>query len=68
MTGAVDALPGAKRARARARFGITGVEVKGFRTARGVSFSPGPLCALVGEADAGPNAVPPARIELAHAV
>jgi AAA ATPase domain len=53
MSGAVDALPGAKPARARPRFGITGVEVRGFRTARDVLFSPGPLCALVGEADAG---------------
>jgi hypothetical protein len=35
------------------RFGIAGVEVRGFRSARDVSFSPGPLCALVGEADAG---------------
>jgi predicted ATPase len=34
-------------------FGLTGVEVKGFRSAREVSFSPGPVCALVGEADAG---------------
>jgi predicted ATPase len=42
-----------RSARARASFGVTGVEVKGFRSARDVSFSPGPLCALVGEADAG---------------
>jgi hypothetical protein len=35
------------------RFGIAGVEVRGFRSARAVSFSPGQLCALVGEADAG---------------
>ncbi|MEX0673177.1 MAG: TOPRIM nucleotidyl transferase/hydrolase domain-containing protein, partial [Gaiellaceae bacterium] len=34
-------------------FGIAGVEVSGFRSARRVSFSPGPLCALVGEASAG---------------
>ena len=34
-------------------FGITDVEVKGFRSAREVSFSPGPLCALVGEARSG---------------
>ena len=34
-------------------FGITRVEVRGFRSAREVSFSPGQLCALVGEADAG---------------
>jgi hypothetical protein len=32
---------------------ITRVEVRGFRSARGVAFSTGPLCALVGEADAG---------------
>ena len=38
---------------ASAQFGITDVTVKGFRTAREVSFSPGPLCALVGEANAG---------------
>jgi hypothetical protein len=35
------------------RLGIARVEVRGFRSAREVSFSPGPLCALVGEADAG---------------
>jgi hypothetical protein len=35
------------------RFGITSVHVRGFRTARDVDFSPGPLCALVGEAAAG---------------
>ncbi len=35
------------------RFGITEIRVSGFRTLRDVSFSPGPLCALVGEADAG---------------
>jgi hypothetical protein len=35
------------------RFGITGIRVSGFRTARDVSFAPGQLCALVGEADAG---------------
>jgi predicted ATPase len=38
---------------ASAQFGITDIAVKGFRSARDVSFSPGPLCALVGEADAG---------------
>jgi predicted ATPase len=38
---------------ARARFGVTRVEVSGFRSAREVAFSPGPLSALVGEADAG---------------
>jgi hypothetical protein len=35
------------------RFGIAEVMVRGFRSARDVSFSPGPLCALVGEANAG---------------
>jgi predicted ATPase len=49
----VDALPSVKPARARASFGVTRVEVSGFRSARDVAFSPGPLCALVGEADAG---------------
>jgi predicted ATP-dependent endonuclease of OLD family len=34
-------------------FAITGVEVRGFRSARDVSFSPGPMCALVGETRAG---------------
>jgi putative ATP-dependent endonuclease of the OLD family len=34
-------------------FGVAGVEVRGFRSAREVSFSPGQLCALVGEADTG---------------
>jgi predicted ATP-dependent endonuclease of OLD family len=32
---------------------ITQLEAKGFRTARDVSFTPGPVCALVGEASAG---------------
>jgi AAA ATPase domain len=36
-----------------ARFGLTRVEVSGFRSAREVVFSPGPVSALVGEADAG---------------
>ena len=49
----MDALPGVKPARARANVGVTSVEVRGFRSAREVAFSPGPLCALVGEADAG---------------
>jgi predicted ATPase len=49
----VDALPSVKPARAHASFGVTRVEVSGFRSARDVAFSPGPLCALVGEADAG---------------
>jgi hypothetical protein len=34
-------------------FGIAGVEVRGFRSAREVSFSPGRVCALVGGANAG---------------
>jgi predicted ATP-dependent endonuclease of OLD family len=34
-------------------FGIAGVEVKGFRSLREVAFSPGPMCALVGEASVG---------------
>jgi hypothetical protein len=34
-------------------FGIAEVEVSGFRSAREVAFAPGPLCALVGEANAG---------------
>lgn len=42
-----------KPPRARACFGVTRVEVSGFRSAREVAFSPGPLSALVGEADAG---------------
>jgi hypothetical protein len=49
----VDALPSMKPARAHASFGVTRVAVSGFRSARNVAFSPGPLCALVGEADAG---------------
>jgi predicted ATPase len=36
-----------------AGFGVTRVEVSGFRSAREVAFSPGQLSALVGEADAG---------------
>jgi putative ATP-dependent endonuclease of the OLD family len=36
-----------------ASFGITRVEVRGFRSVREVAFSPGRLCALVGEANAG---------------
>jgi predicted ATP-dependent endonuclease of OLD family len=49
----VDALPSVKPARTRASFGVTRVEVSGFRSAREVAFSPGPLSALVGEANAG---------------
>lgn len=36
-----------------AAFGLVRVRVRGFRTARDVSFAPGPLSALVGEANAG---------------
>lgn len=35
------------------RFGIDEVEVRGFRSARDVSFSPRSMCALVGEAKTG---------------
>jgi hypothetical protein len=49
----VDALARMKPAGDRATFGVARVEVSGFRSARLVAFSPGPLCALVGEADAG---------------
>jgi hypothetical protein len=48
-----EALPSVKPPPVRARFGVTRVEVNGFRSAREVAFSPGPLSALVGEADAG---------------
>jgi hypothetical protein len=34
-------------------FGIATVDVRGFRSALEVSFAPGPLCALVGEANVG---------------
>jgi predicted ATPase len=53
MSRRADARPSEKAARAHARLGLTTVEVKGFRSARDVSFSPGPVCALVGEANAG---------------
>jgi hypothetical protein len=49
----VHALPSVMPAGARGSFGVTRVEVSGFRSAREVAFSPGPLCALVGEANAG---------------
>jgi AAA ATPase domain len=49
----VDALPSVKPARARASLGVARVEVNGFRSAREVAFSPGPLSALVGEGNAG---------------
>lgn len=48
----MDASPSVERG-ACASFGLTRVEVSGFRSARDVAFSPGPLCALVGEANAG---------------
>jgi hypothetical protein len=35
------------------RFGLDWLRVRGFRSAHDVSFSPGPLCALVGEANTG---------------
>ena len=47
-----DEAPAVAPARAP-RFGLSEVEVRGFRSAREVSFSPGPMCALVGEASAG---------------
>lgn len=53
MSRQADARPKEDAARAPARFGIAAVEVKGFRSALDVSFSPGPVCALVGEANAG---------------
>jgi hypothetical protein len=53
MRRGVGALPSMKPAGARASFGVARVEVSGFRSAREVAFSPGPLSALVGEADAG---------------
>ena len=45
--------PSVKAAPARASFGVTRLEVRGFRSARKVALAPGPLCALVGEANAG---------------
>ena len=53
MSRQADARPREDAAPAPARFGIAAVEVKGFRSALDVSFSPGPVCALVGEANAG---------------
>jgi hypothetical protein len=49
----VHALPSVNPAGVHGSFGITRVEVSGFRSAREVAFSPGALCALVGEANAG---------------
>jgi len=37
----------------RRGFGLERLRVRGFRSALDVSFAPGPLCALVGEANAG---------------
>jgi predicted ATPase len=48
----VQAPPGVKSATS-AGFGVARLKVRGFRSAREVAFSPGPLCALVGEANAG---------------
>jgi hypothetical protein len=45
--------PKLKPEHTRPSFGVIGIEVSGFRSARQVAFSPGPLCALVGEANAG---------------
>lgn len=45
--------PSVKLEPARASFGVTRLEVTGFRSAREVALAPGPLCALVGEANAG---------------
>jgi hypothetical protein len=53
MNGDAAAPAGVEPVHEQSRFGLTEVEVRGFRTARDVSLSPGPLCALVGEADAG---------------
>jgi predicted ATPase len=53
QTRPVDAPPSLKPAPARATFGLTRVEVRGFRSAHEVALAPGPLCALVGEANAG---------------
>lgn len=47
---AAGEVPGSGPAR---RSGIVEVDVRGFRSARRVSFSAGPMCALVGEADTG---------------
>jgi predicted ATPase len=49
----MHAPPSVKPAPGRTGFGITRLEVSGFRSAREVALSPGPLCALVGEAAAG---------------
>ncbi len=53
MSASAGASATAKLERVSNRFRIAVVDVRGFRTARDVSFSPGPLCALVGEASAG---------------
>jgi AAA ATPase domain len=53
MNRSMHAVPGVEAAGAPPGFGITAVKVEGFRTAHDAVFSAGPLCALVGEADAG---------------
>lgn len=53
----MEALPSVRSPRPDASFGVTRVEVRGFRSARDVAFSPGPLCALVGEASAGKSSL-----------
>jgi hypothetical protein len=53
MSGSAGASATAKPERASKRSRIAAVDVRGFRSARDVSFSPGALCALVGEASAG---------------
>jgi predicted ATPase len=53
MSASAGASATASPERASKRFRIASVDVRGFRSARDVSFSPGPLCALVGEASAG---------------
>lgn len=51
------AIQPADEAAAAAGFGLREVRISGFRTARELSFSPGPLCALLGEADVGKSNV-----------
>jgi hypothetical protein len=53
MSNRTPTLLGVEAPYAGTRIGITDLAVRGFRTARDVFFSVGPLCALVGEADAG---------------
>ena len=51
--GGVGSSPPVDAAAPEAPFGVTRLEVQGFRTARDVSFGLRSLCALVGEASAG---------------